>query len=347
MVGGARSFAVIGQWVADADADLRAALGLRRGCGPSESAIRRAFARLDATKLDAILAAWLWTRTVVVDQRRVIALDGKTVRGARTRDRAAPHLVAAFDHDSGAVLGQLAVTAKSNEIPAARTLLGGLDLDGVVVTVDAMHTQTDTAHLIVEAGGDYVFTVKGNQPSLYAVCKALPWHDVPARRVTSKGHGRRATRTIRVVTAPAWVQFQGRRPGRPAAQNRYHVEEEDRRGRLSHHLRRCIDRVTGDARDLGARALGHRESSPLGSGCDLRRRPLPDPYRLGTAGHGHPAEPRHQPAPYRRLDQHRPRPPTSRRRHTAPARTPDVTIRDFAGALLAEASAAWEVYEPQ
>jgi len=209
VVAGSRSFAAIGQWVADADADLLAALGFHRGCGPSESAIRRAFARLDAAKLDAILAAWLWTRTRVVDQRRVIAIDGKTVRGARTRDTAAPHLVAAFDHDSGAVLGQLAVTAKSNEIPAVRTLLAGFDLEGVVVTVDAMHTQTDTAQIIIEAGGDYVFTVKGNQPTLYAACKALPWRDVPARSATSTGHGRRVTRTIKVVTAPAWVEFHG------------------------------------------------------------------------------------------------------------------------------------------
>lgn len=217
VLSGARSFAAIGQWVGDTDADLLAALGFRRGCGPSESAIRRAFARLDAAKLDAVLGAWMWTRTRVVDQRRVIAIDGKTVRGARTRTStgtstgatATPHLVAAFDHDSGTVLGQLAVAAKSNEIPAVRTLLAGYDLAGVVVTVDAMHTQTDTAHLIVEAGGDYVFTVKGNQPTLYAACKALPWREVPARSLTSKGHGRRATRTIKVVTAPAWIEFHG------------------------------------------------------------------------------------------------------------------------------------------
>jgi predicted transposase YbfD/YdcC len=212
VVTGARSFAAIGHWVTDADADLLAALGFHRGRGPSESAIRRAFTRLDAAKLDAILATWMWTRTRVVDQRRVIAIDGKTVRGTRTRDAcgttisAAPHLVAAFDHGSGAVLGQLAVTAKSNEIPAVRTLLASFDLKGVTVTVDAMHTQTDTAQLIVEAGGDYVFTVKQNQPTLYAACKALPWRDVPA---TSQGHGRRVTRTIKVVAAPAWIEFAG------------------------------------------------------------------------------------------------------------------------------------------
>jgi len=209
VVCGARSFAAIGQWAGDADADLLAALGFGRGRGPSESAIRRAFGRLDAASLDTVLGAWMWTRTRVLDQRRVIAIDGKTIRGARARDSAAPHLVAAFDHGHGVVLGQLAVAAKSNEIPAVRTLLAGFDLAGVVVTVDAMHTQTDTAKHIVEAGGDYVFTIKGNQPSLYAACTALPWRDVPARRVTSNGHGRRVTRTIKVVTAPAWVDLRG------------------------------------------------------------------------------------------------------------------------------------------
>ena len=206
---GARSFTAIGQWAADADEDLLAALGSTGRGVPSESAIRRTFNRLDAAVLDSILGAWLWTRTGVVGQRRVIALDGKTVRGARTRDRVAPHLVAALDHHTGAVLGQLAVAAKSNEIPAARTLLASFDLAGAVVTVDAMHTQADTAQLIVQAGGDYVFTVKGNQPSLYAACRALPWRDVPAHRVTATGHGRRVTRTIRVVTAPPWVEFHG------------------------------------------------------------------------------------------------------------------------------------------
>ena len=130
VVSGARSFAAIGQWAGDADADLLAALGIRRGRGPSESAIRRAFGRLDASKLDAVLGAWMWTRTRVVDQRRVIAIDGKTIRGARTNASTAPHLVAAYDHTSGTVLGQLAVAAKSNEIPAVRTLLAGFDLAG-------------------------------------------------------------------------------------------------------------------------------------------------------------------------------------------------------------------------
>ena len=82
-------------------------------------------------------------------------------------DLRASHLIATLDHATSAVLGQLAVAAKSNEIPAVRTLLASFDaeaLSGAVVTVDAMHTQTDTATAIIGAGADYVFTVKGNQP---------------------------------------------------------------------------------------------------------------------------------------------------------------------------------------
>ncbi|MGB8385310.1 MAG: ISAs1 family transposase, partial [Dermatophilaceae bacterium] len=155
------------------------------------------------------------SRTATVDGRRVIALDGKTVRGARTSstdatvDRSAPHLVAAFDQASGTVLGQLAVTAKSNEIPTVRTVLAGFDLTDVVVSVDAMHTQTDTAAAIIAGGGDYVFSVKANQPTLYAACKHLPWRDVPAHSAVQNGHGRRVRRTIRVLAAPAWITFTG------------------------------------------------------------------------------------------------------------------------------------------
>ncbi len=202
VLGGARSFVAIGEWVSETPAELLSELGATR---PSESAIRRVFTRVDADVLDAVIGAFCWTRTQVVGGRRVIALDGKTVRGARTPTRAAPHLIAAFDHTAGTVLGQVDTAAKSNEIPAVRDLLGLFDLNQVVVTVDAMHTQHDTAELIVAAGGDYVFTVKSNQPNLYAACKKLPWAKIDSHTALSTGHGRRARRTIKVLTAPAWI----------------------------------------------------------------------------------------------------------------------------------------------
>ncbi len=209
VLAGARSFVAIGEWVAHQPAHALTPLGVP-GRVPGESTIRRAFTRLEADTLDLILGAYLWTRTSVAGGRRIIALDGKTVRGARTKTKTAPHLVAAYDHRAGAVLGQVAVTAKSNEIPAVQGLLRLFDLDGAVVTLDAMHTQTDTANLITAAGGDYVFTVKGNQPTLHAACKDLPWAKVPAgQRTTTTGHGRTVTRTIKVITAPDWVTFAG------------------------------------------------------------------------------------------------------------------------------------------
>jgi len=209
VIAGAKSFVAIGEWVAHQPIETLRGLGVTTAAGPDESTIRRVFALLDADVLDQLLGAFMWTRTHTVGARRVIALDGKTVRGARSVTTTAPHLVAALDHTSGAVLGQLAVTAKSNEIPAVQGLLALFELTGVVVTADAMHTQIDTAEQITAAGGDYVFTVKGNQPTLFAACKALPWTQVPSRTVTTRGHGRTATRTIKVITAPAWVRFAG------------------------------------------------------------------------------------------------------------------------------------------
>lgn len=209
-VAGCRSFAAIGQWAAETAADKLVCFGLASGSVPDESTLRKLFARLDADALDRALGMWMWTRTFTVDERRVIALDGKTVRGARTRpDGKAPHLVAAFDHGAGAVLGQVAVDAKSNEIPAARMLLGQLDLDGAVATLDAMHTQTDTAAVITGAGGDYVFTVKANMPGLHQKLKKLPWKDIPAHTARTADRGRRVTRTIKVAVVPDWIDFPG------------------------------------------------------------------------------------------------------------------------------------------
>jgi len=207
---GARSFAAIGQWAGELTGAQLADLGLSRPIAPDASTFRKVLARVDAATLDLMIGAFVWTRTRMVEGRRVIAIDGKTVRGARTATTTAPHLVSALDHATGTVLGQLATAAKSNEIPTVRTLLAGFDLradGGVVVTVDAMHTQTDTATAIVEAGGDYVFTVKANQPTLYAACKKLPWRDVGEHSRVSTGHGRRVRRTIKVVAAPAWITF--------------------------------------------------------------------------------------------------------------------------------------------
>lgn len=209
VIAGSRSFAAIGQWAADAGPEVLAVLGATRGAA-EESTFRRAFALVSADVLDQVTGAWLWTRATRSAGRLVIAIDGKTVRGAKSGTRKAPHLVAALAHGIGAVLGQVAADEKSNEIPAVRELLKALaGLAGAVITIDAMHTQHDTARAILARQADYVMTVKANMPTLYRQLKKLPWADVPSVSAVSTDHGRRARRTIKAVLAPSWIEFEG------------------------------------------------------------------------------------------------------------------------------------------
>ena len=209
VIAGSRSFAAIGQWAADAGPEALAVLGADRGAA-EESTFRRAFALVSADALDKVLGAWLWTRAVRSGGRLVIAIDGKTVRGAKNKAGKAPHLVAALAHGIGAVLGQVAAGEKSNEIPAVRELLAAFaDLAGAVLTLDAMHTQHDTARAILGRGADYVMTVKANMPTLYRQLRNLPWASVPSASAVSTDHGRRARRTIKVVLTPSWIEFEG------------------------------------------------------------------------------------------------------------------------------------------
>ena len=171
VIAGLSSFAAIGQWAADAGPEAQAVLGATRGPA-EESTFRRAFALVSADVLDRVIGASLHTRAVQANGRLVIAIDGKTVRGARSKTVKAPHLVAALAHGIGAVRGQVAVDEKSNEIPVVRELLKAFaELAAAVVTIDAMHTQADTAQIILGRGADYVMTVKANMPTLYKQLK--------------------------------------------------------------------------------------------------------------------------------------------------------------------------------
>jgi predicted transposase YbfD/YdcC len=142
--------------------------------------------------------------------RLVIAIDGKAVRGAKGKDGKAPHLVAALAHGIGAVLGQVAVNAKDNEVPAVRDLLATFaGLAGAVITLDALHTQGETAQVILDRRAAYVMTVKANMPTLYKQLEKLPWKDVPSVSPVTTGHGRRARRTVKAALAPSWTGFAG------------------------------------------------------------------------------------------------------------------------------------------
>ncbi|WP_265568689.1 ISAs1 family transposase [Streptomyces hygroscopicus] len=128
-----------------------------------------------------------------------LAVDGKAVRGSRT-DGQAVHLLAAALHACQTVIAQRQVAAKSNEIPAFAPLLNRIDLHGVVVTADAMHTQRTHAEHIITASGHYLLVVKGNE-KLRQRLRRLPWKQIPLQARTARaGHGRREIRRLKVCT---------------------------------------------------------------------------------------------------------------------------------------------------
>ena len=130
---------------------------------PTENCIYRVLKAVPVQEFQQAIWGWQTSRHGPQDGS-VVVLDGKALRGSQ-----GTQLVGAINAQSGRTLGLEAVADKSNEIPAAQTLLGRLELDGVIALMDALHTQVKTAHSIVqEGGGDFVLFVKGNQPGLRA-----------------------------------------------------------------------------------------------------------------------------------------------------------------------------------
>jgi predicted transposase YbfD/YdcC len=208
VLAGARSFTAIAEWAADADVDTLRRLGLT-GTVPSESTFRRTLQRLDADAFDELAGRWAARRTAPgPGGRRVIAVDGKTLRGSGHGSDGSRHLLAALDHAHGVVLGQVEVGAKTNEIPLFTTLLDRLDIQDAVITADALHAQREHARYLARRGAHYVITVKRNQPGLHARLAALPWRDVPAAHdKRERGHGRRERRTLKVTSVARGLAF--------------------------------------------------------------------------------------------------------------------------------------------
>lgn len=133
---------------------------------PSHDTFGRFFAILQPSAFQECFLSWIKSITAIVGQ---IAIDGKTMRGSfdTFTERLSQHVVSAYGNESGLVLAQVATAEKSNEITAIPQLLSLLDLQGCLVTIDAMGAQRAIAQQIIDAKGDYLLAIKGNQGSLH------------------------------------------------------------------------------------------------------------------------------------------------------------------------------------
>ena len=174
----------------------------------SAKTFRTVFRALDHKAFSETFTGWVskWCG------RGVIAIDGKTLRGSKDGEGGkAQHVLNAFAHESGLVLGQQKVDGKSNEITAIPAFLDRLALEGAIVTMDAMGTQKDIAQRIIEKKADYILALKGNQGSLHEDVR-LFFNDpdvAESCHVSSTldtGHGRIEERTCRVTDDIDWLR---------------------------------------------------------------------------------------------------------------------------------------------
>jgi predicted transposase YbfD/YdcC len=184
---------------------------------PSHDTFSRVFAALDPTQLQQAFLSWVQAVHVATNGE-VVAIDGKVMRGSADKawGRAAIRMVSAWASANRLVLGQQKVAGDSNEITAVPALLERLALTGCIVTLDAMHCQTETVEAIRAQEADYVITVKGNQEALhrqireaFAAAQATEFRNLTpeqwdAYHVTEEeGHGRTETRSYWTLMDPA------------------------------------------------------------------------------------------------------------------------------------------------
>ncbi len=206
MLCGARSESAIAEWGANYGQKWLHRLGLKRKTAPSQATLHRIFKGLNVAAFERAISRWAACLHGEPEPLEGLSIDGKAACVALKQGATSAYFLSAVSHRLGAVLAQVSVGARTNEIGQMDDLLTALVLTGWVVTVDAMHTQVATADTIVAAGGDYIMTVKGNQPTLKAEIALVFETTTLAHTVTSASettvHGARVeTRTIAASTA--------------------------------------------------------------------------------------------------------------------------------------------------
>ena len=176
---------------------------------PSDDTFRRVFERINPEAFGKCLTQWV-QQLIPSLEEKIVPIDGKCLRGSYDRERGikALHLVTAWVAEQNLTLGQIKVEDHSNEITAIPALLELIDIQGAIITIDAMGTQTEIVRLIREKKADYVLALKTNHPTLHAQVKN--WFDkahasdfeaitVSHDRRIEKGHHRTEKRLVWAV----------------------------------------------------------------------------------------------------------------------------------------------------
>ena len=182
---------------------------------PSHDTFGRVFSLLDAQQFQLAFYEWVWAVNDII-QGQIINIDGKCLRGSDDKylGKRAVYMVSAWAEANEIVLGQHKVDDKSNEITAIPELLKLLAIAGCIVTIDAIGTQTGIAQTIIEAGADYVLSVKGNQGHLFEDISVLfavdqaqdfKYATFEHAETTNKGHGRIEVRECWSTSNPEYL----------------------------------------------------------------------------------------------------------------------------------------------
>lgn len=222
---GADSWTEINEFAVAKEEWLSTFLSLPNGI-PSHDTFGRVFSLIDPNKFETCFRSWI--ESLEIDtHNEIIAIDGKTLRGSgnkRKNDKPL-HLVSAWAVKNKMMLGQVKTKEKSNEIEAIPRLLSMLDINGSIVTIDAMGCQKSIALQIIEQGGDYVLALKENQATLYQdiasifeLGEARQYKKMLNKRKVEKihDHGRTETRRYTLISARDPLMFQFRWPGMKA-----------------------------------------------------------------------------------------------------------------------------------
>lgn len=215
VLAGANGPTAIAEWAALKAEFLREVLDLPNGI-PCKDVFRRVLMLLKPGAFQACFAAWLQSLRATAAaaagvEQPILSVDGKAARRSHDRRKGlgALHSVSVWASEFGLSLGQVACAEKSNEITAIPELLRLVDIQGAIITIDAMGTQKAIAAQIIAGGGDYVLALKGNQETLHQaviehIDEQLEGDLAQAREQVTieKGHGREETRTYLQLPAP-------------------------------------------------------------------------------------------------------------------------------------------------